>query len=533
MDDGVSEKDQLVAPSAAPRPSAADKPKESRGNKKGDKKDGEDDEENPTLLVVTELAKRLREGRRRTRAKIDNRWDSIIRTRNQHLLCFSMIGLAASVALSYYKWAERCWMLNGACNTAFVGHPNATLTIATVDNTSENMPVTNFFIVLLQAFISFSTAVCIRVLMQLYKLHLTERRRAWSGLDEIDLINDDGGKNSRQQLFKQSYKFFSSSLKWQFLLELIVHLFHPIVWLETAGPGAGTVYEVSQSFIFLRLYLLFRVLYINSRIYQQREEIVKSNRELRETGYEVSVTSTAKIVFYKYPSIAVLSMTAMSVVVLGFWMFVTERDNNSQFESLWDCYWFVWVSVATIGYGDMTAITTTGRIIVLIIAVCSLFITTVFAGIVTNLLSPTREQRLVSSYLSLNEAQKIYRAAAGALIVAAFDERKRNRDKPHGLGTRRSPTMYAAIKAFRKARMAVRESLGAAADPVMDTKLVAAVADAYALNRSLDQQARDIAEVEDAMLKAVAWIKTNVKEHSVNASAMRSQSTLSSPRSHA
>jgi hypothetical protein len=501
----------------APSPSrqAKERDKDTKGD--GDEAEGEESQGDETLRVVQDLAKRLREGRRRTRMKVDTRWDQIIRVRNQHLLCFSMIGLAASIALSYYKWAERCWVLDepdGDCDVAFIGNPNATLTVATVSNTAASMPVANFFIILGQSVITFSTVVCIRVLFQLYRLHLTERRRAWSGLDEIDLINDDSGINSRQTQFKRSYNFLRSSLKWQFLLELLVHVLHPIVWLETAGPSASTLYEVLQSFIFLRLYLVFRVLYINSRIYQHREDIVKSNRELRESGYEVTMTSTAKIVFYKQPTIVVLSMTATSVAVLGFWMFVTERNNNTNFESLWDCYWFVWVSIATIGYGDMYAITRTGRIIVLFIVLASLFITTVFSGIVTNLLSPTREQRLVSSYLAQDSSQKVYREAAAELIVAAIEERKRNRTKSAStLISRRSPMMYAAIKKFRKARLVLRESLGAAADPVMDNKLVTAVTDAHNLNISLDKQAQDIAEIEEALAKAVHIIKTSIKQH--------------------
>ena len=475
------------------------------------------EEDNKTLKVITDLARRLREGRRRTRVKIDTDWDSIIRTRNEHLLCFSMIGLATSVVLSYYKWAERCWIIEtgGHCNPAYIGNVNATLHIATVSNTEDHYQVTQFFIILGQAVLSFSTVVCIRVLAQLYGLHLTERRRAWSGLDEIDLINDDGTHKPRQKQFKMSYKFIRSSLKWLFIIELLVHLFHPIVFLETAGPAWETVYEVSQSFIFLRLYLVLRVLYINSRVYKHREEIISSNRELRETGYEISMPSTAKILFYKNPSLVVLSMTVAAVAVLGFWMFVTERDNNPAFESLWDCYWFVWVSISTIGYGDMSAITTTGRIIVLVIAVMSLFITTVFAGIVTNLLSPTREQRLVSSYLAQHEAQARYTKNAGVLIFAALDEKRRNKDKPKGLGTRRSPAMYAAIKEFRESRLKLRESLGAAADPVMDTKLMDSLYDASELNAELERQWRDIAEVEESMLQAVAFIKRSVKETSM------------------
>lgn len=108
----------------------------------------------------------------------------------------------------------------------------------------------------------------------------------------------------------------------------------------------------------------------------------------------------------------VLAMTATAIVVFG--VFVTERENNSQFES---------------------AITAPGRLIVILMqSITSHFITTVFAGIVTNLLSPTRAPRLVSSYLAPKESQARSRNSAAARIVAAFDERRCNCKRRHELG---------------------------------------------------------------------------------------------------
>ena len=489
------------------------------------------------INVLRTLAIRLRSNRRRYRKKKDEEWDRIIRVRTMQLCCFSLIGLLASVFMSYFKWNERCWAvpdaltestLHSVCDPALADPDDprsrnptnptamyANITTATFDN-SEKYPVTFFFIVAGQVVLTFSTIISFILLAQLYKLKLMERRREWSGFTEIDLIDDDGEQTSRekQELFRAAYSFWKSNLRWQFAVELFVHFVHPMTLLETRGPFWQTVYEVSEAFIFLRLYLLFQVLYINSNIYQFRHDIIASRRELTRTGFEISAISTAKILFYKFPERVVVGLTMTAIGVFGFWMYVVERGNNAAFNNLTDCFWFVWVSLSTIGYGDMFAETTTGRIVVMVIAIVSFFITTVFAGIVTNLLSPTREQKYVSSYLQQRHTDLEYKKAAVAMIVAAYRERRRKESQrvQDAFSDRRSPEMYAAIKRLRNARLMARESVGHAEDPVMDQKLQRAIFQTYQLDRMLDDQAKRILKLENMLMRSVALIKAKASD---------------------
>lgn len=492
--------------------------KPGKSAKKTEGEEGEDASRNDRLEVLRRLSQRLRSNQQGYRASKDETWDTIVRTRNRHLLAFSLIGLAASIFLSYYKWFMRCYVLeeDGVCKLEYVNHPNATVHIATYHNT-QDMNVTFFFIVAGQVVLTFSTVVCFVVIAQLYGLHLMDRRRMWSGLTEMDLIADDGNTRDKLRLFRRSYSFWQSSLRWQFLIEMVIHAVHPFVLLEPLGPFWQTYYELSECFIFLRLYLLVRALYQSSSIYQFRDDIVASNKSLERVGYQINLTSTAKIIFYKYPSVVMLATTGLAIGVFGFWMFVIERDDNSAFEELSDCIWFVWVSLSTIGYGDMTAVTLTGRSIVILIAFCSLFITTVLAGIVTNLMSATREQKYVSAYTEQKKTELEYKKAAIHMMVSAYRERKLRAkaaaiDEP-GIANRRSPETYAAIKRFRQARLNARNALGSAGDPVMDNKLRTAIFQAHQLNKMLDDQAHQTVALEHLMLKSVALIKHRAKHH--------------------
>jgi hypothetical protein len=229
--------------------------------------------------------------------KQDADWDRILRVKNLHLLVFSMIGLAASIGLSYFKWAFRCVVVEGNC----VDNAQGIEVTATSQNTYNTRPAVWASMLTGQFILSSSTFVCVFLIIQLYKLRLVERRREWSGLEELDLIEDaSDGAYSNRQLFRMSYDFWKSDLRYQCFIELIVHILHPVVYIETLDDDNSvtkpyqTVYEVLECFVFIRVYLILRVLYIHSPTYISRFEIIKSNPELQRADYRINMISTAK-----------------------------------------------------------------------------------------------------------------------------------------------------------------------------------------------------------------------------------------------
>ena len=476
------------------------------------------------LDLLGTLAKRLRSTKRYYNGKQDDKWDDILRAKDLHLLFFSMVGLTVSVIMSYYKWDQRCPILPDddppSCSPAHLSNPNSTVVVATPQNTSDNYPVVFFILLSGQILLSGSTGVCLILIYQLYELKTQERRREWSGISEIDLIEAGGTSADSlvlRQNFLSSYKLMASSMKWDLLLEAMIHFIHPITFLETSA-GTQTFYEISECFIFLRLYLILRILYQSSHIYRMRFDIINSNRELQRLGYRISASSTFKILFYQNTALVVIGLFILCIFVYGFWMFVIERNNNDQFTFLFDSYWYVWVSMSTIGYGDMSPFSTTGRIVAIMIAGTSFFVLTLFAGIVTNLLQPTREQKYVASYSAQKAADKEYREAAGKMLLQAFKEWKAQKStrwselSAGGTMSKRSPAMYGAIKSFRAARLAARNALGDAADPVIDGKLQRTILLAYRLNLQLDSQQEKITALETLILDSTSKVKKAASE---------------------
>ena len=473
-----------------------------------------------SMALFAHLSKKLRV-RRHTggtaSSRNSERWDVILRTKDIHLTFFSMAGVAISIIMSYLKWYWRCRQdSNGDCHVTDSGIAADTpYSAATVWNSSKYLASTWTSIMGLQIALTASTCICLVLIVQYFKLVLRDRRREWSGLEELDLIEAHGDEASRQkQFFDYSYKFWDSGLRWQVFLELLLHAIHPMVFLEGQLGGTGsTIYELSECFMFLRLYLVLRVIFENSDIYIFRADIVGSNKELQERNYQVSATAAYKILFYTHPGKLIVIVALTMILVFGFWIFVVERNNTPLLQDLPNCYWLVWATISSVGYGDVVVTSKTGKIIIIIVSVVSMLVLILFSGIVTNLLSPTREQRYIQSFLEQRDAEEEHRNAAVAMIETAFLERRERRrlaamrGGSMFLGEKRSPQMYAAIKRVRRARLSMRQSFGAAVDPVVDTKLQEAIILGHRLNKHLHEQGQAILFLQQRLLTSMSLVK--------------------------
>lgn len=444
-------------------------------------------------------------------------WDRILRTKQLHITVFSMFGLAMSITMSYYRWYRRCVPdAHGDCHPGdAIGDIGEGVVAASIANSSGYMQGVFVTLIGLQVMLAASSFVVIALLVQYYGLILTERQREWSGLEELDRIDASGAEKQRlENMFRLSYRFWDSSLRWSLLAEVLVHLFYPILVFEALGNFGATLDEVAECFVFCRLYLIVRVMYIHSDTYVFRSQILRGNNELQQMGHQVNAFTTFKIVFYRYPASMIIFLTVTVIAVFGFCMFVVERNNNPLLTDLPNCYWLVWVTVSTIGYGDVTAVSTTGRVLVILIAFLTLFIMVLFGGVVTNLLSPTREQKYIQRYLEQSEAEEFYKRAAVSVIEVAFLERKKRRQASaagsaglRSFETKRSPAMYNVMRKMREARHLIRQSLGAAGDSVVDEKLKDAILLADGINKTLHEQGLAILFLQERVQRAAAIVK--------------------------
>lgn len=389
----------------------------------------------------------------------DKLFDDMIRWKHLHIFVFSMVGVICTIVTSSIMIEDdpdvREIILN---EVAF-----------------ENTNLKSELIVL-QVILSLSSVTSCILIVQKYMLIVYEKRRQWSGFSTYDLVQHGANNPDMIKKFEESYSFSKSGLRWNFLIEFMMHLIHPIINFNNSDTRI--LYIILQCFVFLRLYLGIQVVFLFSQEFKSRFDIVSSNLELQRTGFQVKVPSTMKTLFFKYPMLFTGIISGCALLPIGFIIFLLENGSQPEvrggFGRLASAYWFTVVTFMTLGYGDLVVQSVLGRLAAVLCAATGITITTILGGVVTNLMVQSKEQRHVTEYLVTIDSTRGCRHAAARLIQSAWRfYRRRKGDimtKWDGNG-HKSNTVYRAILNFRNFRWELSQSQSTANDPVIDAKI--------------------------------------------------------------
>lgn len=111
-------------------------------------------------------------------------------------------------------------------------------------------------------------------------------------------------------------------------------------------------------------------------------------KPLKRMIHLLNHTGTMKIFF------AYLIVLCIGAVLT--WIF------EPQVQSLWDGFWFCFVASTTIGFGDITAVTVIGRLVVIFVTICGILTVAMVPGVVVAYYTEylkTRESDTVSTFL--------------------------------------------------------------------------------------------------------------------------------------
>lgn len=397
-------------------------------------------------------------------------WDTLMRKKNIQIFCFSCFGLVCNIAIASILW------YNGAGTDKGNG-----IYLYRDMLTSEVDTSRLYAIILLQIALTSSTITCCALLYQRALMYTQEKRHRWANVDMLEytkvmLSDNDAAKMESSETLLSSYSLLHSGHRYRLVLELILHIIHPIIWLNESDTQV--VFRILQMAIFIRLYFVANLAFLLSEAYQSRLEILEKNVELHSTGSGITLSLALKMFYFSYPIIFTTILMVSTLAVLGFVMFLAERNEqplNTSFGSLENSYWFAFVTFTTVGYGDLVPKSLFGRIVAVIIATCGILITTILAGVITNLAAAGREQRFVAEYLERAQAAEQCRHSAARVIQAAFRYyRLRSGDllmpwlrrKGH-----KSNFLYERMERFRKDRWRFTKSISTSSDPVIDAKL--------------------------------------------------------------
>jgi len=414
-----------------------------------------------TFLLVA-LVVRDRVGR--IQAPTDRLWDALMRYKDLQIFVFSSLGILCSVSMGTVVWYG---------SKSFAERFDAPL------STIQATDPTRFAAVwLLQVALTMSTVVCCVLLYQKYQLYVDEKRRKWSGWDRktlTSLLHEATPERQKEllALYERSYRFYEGRLRLWFLMEVLIHAIHPFAML--AEPQTRSVFRVLEVVIFLRLYLLAKLLFVFSRAYRERVEILSSNAELRRSGSRITLAATLKMMYFTYPMLFSLVTMLLALVVLGFVIFVAERSpqpSSTSFGSIENSYWFAFVTFTSLGYGDLVPASSFGRLVAVVISATGIVMITVFTGVITNVMVQSREQQFVTEYLNVSSSSRSVRHCAAAVIQAAWRHAMTRRGDfglPWLKNKHKSNVVLLTIKAFRRSRWSLTQSLSTASDSVVDT----------------------------------------------------------------
>lgn len=232
---------------------------------------------------------------------------------------------------------------------------------------------------------------------------------------------------SKTQVAENSSVFSSPALRWPFLLEallLLVHIF-PGFEAVTAGlslAAATTLYLFLTQFMLVRTYGLIRALEFSSSLMSANGRFLSSLTRL-----DFGTSFVAKNALKERPLVTVMSLLVVIVLSTSYalsWsetlLCVADPSLGCMPLSFDAAAWLIVVTMTTVGYGDLVARTTAGRVISMIGGIFGLLVLACGVALLNNSLALSRSELKVVAFLRKHENRSKIKNAAATAIQTAY-----------------------------------------------------------------------------------------------------------------
>lgn len=277
--------------------------------------------------------------------------------------------------------------------------------------------------------IFFTTILSCVAIVRLYTMIHMQKQIEWCKINGIEIMPR-----------KAAYNFWRTSAPYKLAVEIGLHLLAPYPWYHSLSSVTDVASSDSNAkflelCMLFRLYTVVRLLHHASPLYQHRHDIVSGSPELKRANFTVRVGDTIKVYANNNTGLVGLLLYAFVTIVGGFAVWVSERDVNNGclpevpdapgiaglgFNTWFDGIYFMAISVRTIGYGELKPITTVGRILTITFQFMGMATEAFLGSVVINRIAQTKEEKIVSEFLSSYEAWHELRVASALLIQASW-----------------------------------------------------------------------------------------------------------------
>lgn len=181
---------------------------------------------------------------------------------------------------------------------------------------------------------------------------------------------------------------------------------------------ASVTYQANDYLLFcmfLRFYLPIRFILMITTFMNPR-----SQRICNMNGCEANYMFAIKALMKKIPYTVITISMSTSVVILGFCLRMFERGlseaSGQDFNNVLNSFWNVFVTMTTVGYGELYPKTGMGRFVGIIICMWGVFIVSFFVVTVNNMLNFTsNEDKAYQILMKLSFKEELKRRAVRVL----------------------------------------------------------------------------------------------------------------------
>jgi hypothetical protein len=253
-------------------------------------------------------------------------------------------------------------------------------------------------------------------------------------------------------------------LSYHHLFELFVILPHMPPFLsasfkyqtEAAGRSINVTYELAS---FFTLFVIVRMYYLVVAMQDAMLADISPARRLVEinTGMSADGTFLLKLAWNKRFFLFLLLFASSICLISSFYLMVLEgQTKDSSFKEYADCLWFILVTFATIGYGDLAPKTIVGRTIGVVAVLTGLSFSALITARLTDFLNLDAQQFHAKNMLwsemwenkVINAAvvviQRKFRYYRSSGLRSVFERRKVSKAIKEWVTTRQDAAMWKA-----------------------------------------------------------------------------------------